>query len=273
MNADVKDGAAGAMVHTPGRDRQLPAIQADAEGNIPPSQLIMAALDRGVSPDALEKLVSLQERMEDRNARKEFARALAKFKAECPVITKSRHVAVEGRSASYGFDFAPLEEALPIMEPYLEANGFTVKWDRIADGKGMLTSVCTLRHVSGHSDTSSFTLPTESSNPGMSLQHKYAGAATFADRKSLFAVLGIVAEKESAAARREVDPTPVTDDQLTDLEDRMATRLKGRPAVKAVEWRKKFLAHFGVETLAKLRAADYEAAVEALKPPQQGSQP
>ena len=67
------------------------------------------------------------------------------------VITKSRHVAVEGRSASYGFDFAPLEEALPIMEPHLEANGFTVKWDRSTNGS-MLTSVCTLRHIGGHSD-------------------------------------------------------------------------------------------------------------------------
>lgn len=265
---EAPPSAGGVMVQTP-RDRAVPTIQADENGNISPSQLIMAALDRGIPPESMVVLVGLQERMEDRNARKEFARALAKFKAECPVITKSKHVAIEGRSSSFGFDYAPLEEALPIMEPFLEANGFTVKWDRTVDGKGMLTSVCTLRHVGGHSDSSSFTLPTESSNPGMSVQHKYSGAATFADRKSLFAVLGIVAEKEGAAAAREVDPTPVNDDQLLDLEERMAARLKGKPAVKAAEWRNKFLAHFGVETLAKLRAVDYQAALEALQPPTQ----
>lgn len=269
MSEQLKDGAPASLVHTPERPRQMPVVQADAEGNVSPSQLILAALDRGVTPDALEKLVALQERMEDRNARKEFARALAKFKSECPVITKSKHVAVEGRSASYGFDYAPLEEALPMMEPHLEANGFTVKWDRTADGKGMLTSVCTLRHVGGHSDTSSFTLPTDSSNPGMSAQHKFAGAATFADRKSLFAVLGIVAEKEGAAAQREVDPTPVSDDQLTELEDKLAQRLKGKPAVKAAEWKAEFLKHFSVDSLAKLRAVDYQAACVALQPRQE----
>lgn len=263
----VTPAPASSLVKAAEPPRSVPTVRADENGNISPSQLIMAALDRGIPAESLEKLVALQERMEDRNARKEFARALAKFKTECPVITKSRHVAIEGRSSSYGYDYAPLEEAYPVMEPFLESNGFTVKWDRTVDGKGMLTSVCTLRHEGGHSDSSSFTLPTESSNPGMSVQHKYSGAATFADRKSLFAVLGIVAEKEEAAAAREVDPTPVSEDQFTDLQDRMDERLKGKPAVKAAEWRKKFLAHFGVETLAKLRAVDYQAAIVALEAP------
>jgi hypothetical protein len=131
------------------------------------SQLILAALDRGVNPDALEKLVALKERMEDRNARKEFAAALAKFRAECPPIYE---VEARGRSPA-GLDRTDSTTrrsriALPVMQPHLERNGFTVKWDRTAD-KSMLTSVCTLRHVGGHSDTSSFTLPVDSA-AGMS---------------------------------------------------------------------------------------------------------
>jgi hypothetical protein len=226
-------------------ERQMPVIQTDANGDIPAGQLIMAALQQGVNPDALEKLVALKERMEDRNARKEFAAALAKFKAECPPIYRTKHVDIPGRGGSYGFDYAPLEEALPVMEPVLESNGFTVKWDRTAD-KGMLTSVCTLRHVGGHSDTSSFTLPVDSA-AGMSLQQKYSAASTFADRKAFFAVLGIVAEKGAPGAEREVDPKKVNDDQL-DRSRGQARRpeLKGKTPEKAEEWKTAFFEHFGV---------------------------
>lgn len=245
-------------------------VHADANGNISPEQLIMAALDRGVPPESLERLVALKDRMEDRNAQKEFTRALAKFKAECPPIRKSKHVRIEGRSGSYGYDYAPLEEALPIMAPFLDSNGFVVKWDRTAD-KNMLTSICTLKHVGGHSETSSFTLPTESANPGMSIQQKYGGAATFADRKAFFAVIGIVAEKEDAAAQREIDPALVNEDQLIDLTDKLAERLQGKTPQKAAEWKKRFFTHFGVESLSQIRAAQYKEAVVALQPRQGAS--
>lgn len=264
--SDATNNSGAVAVRTAENGRELPAIRTDADGNIPPSQLIMAALERGVNPDSLEKLVALQERMEDRNARKEFAAALAAFKRECPPVFKTKSTKTAGSSRSFDFTWAPLEDIVATIDPYLEKHGFTYKWDRTADGKGMLTSVCTLRHIAGHSETSSFTLPTESSNPGMSTQHKYSGAATFADRKSLQAVLGIVSDDQERAAQREIDPTPVTEDQLTDLEDRITVRLQGKTPQKAAAWRKNFLEHFGIESLAQLPAVRYQEALVALQP-------
>jgi hypothetical protein len=255
----------GVMVQTP-RDRTVPTIHADENGNFSPAQLIMAAIERGIPAEALERLVGLQERMEARAAAKEFAQAVAAFKASCPPIFKSKLVEIEKRDGTkYSYTFAPLEEILPVVEPHLTANGLSIKWDRRVEASGLLTSVCTLKHLNGHFETSSFTLPTENANPGMTVQQKYAGAATFADRKSLQAVLGIVAGDEDKVATQAVDPTPISEDQATVIEDLLRARTKGKPAAKAESVRKRFLKYLDVDSIDKIRAVDYDVAVAALQ--------
>lgn len=268
MSADKNSGAV-AVRTGPIADRVAHPAEAPSAvqtGGVQIAQLLELAVTKGMPAAELKELLSLHERIEDRNARKEFAAALAAFKRECPPVFKTKSTKTAGSSRSFDFTWAPLEDIVATIDPYLEKHGFTYKWDRTADGKGMLTSVCTLRHIAGHSETSSFTLPTESSNPGMSTQHKYSGAATFADRKSLQAVLGIVSDDQERAAQREIDPTPVNDDQLTDLEDRITVRLQGKTPQKAAAWRKNFLEHFGIETLAQLPAVRYQEALVALQP-------
>ncbi len=247
--------------------RRLAEIPADAHGNVAPSQLIIAALDRGIPAESLEKLVALQERMEARVAATEFEQALAKFRKECPSVFKTKRVEIEKRDGStYGYDYAPLEDIMPAIEPHLAANGFSISWDRRCDKPGFMTSVCTLRHLNGHSRTSSFELPTESANPGMSIQQKYGGAATFADRKTLQAVLGIVAGDEDKAATQAVDPTPISDDQRTAIEDLLAAATKGKPATKVASIRARFLKYLDVKEIKDIRAVDYEVAVNSLQP-------
>ncbi len=268
MTAPIQTGTPGGVTTRPEpRERQLLEVRADEHGNVSPSQLIMAAIDRGIPPESLEKLVALQERMEARAASKEFAAAVAKFKLECPPIFKSRVVEIEKRDGGkYGYSFAPLEEIVEVIDPHLRNNGLSYKWDRRCEKPGFMTSICTLRHLNGHSETSSFELPTESNNPGMSIQQKYGGAATFADRKTLQAVLGIVAGDEDKAVTQAIDPTPVTKDQALVIEELLRARTKGKPAVKAESIRARFLKYLDVKSIPEIRAADYDVAVAALQP-------
>jgi hypothetical protein len=62
-------------------------------------QILIAAVERGIDPDALEKLVALQERVEAKRAEKAFNAAMATFKAECPSILKNRE-ATKGSSGN-----------------------------------------------------------------------------------------------------------------------------------------------------------------------------
>lgn len=244
----------------------VPAVREDANGNgaiatgdhQPASiqSLLELAIEKGAGVEALERLVALQERMEAREAAKEFARALSAFRANCPTIYKDKKITVTRRDGgSYSFMTAPLDRIAAVIDAPLAAEGLSYNWDRKMEGS-LLVSVCTLRHLNGHTATSAFPCPTSSNNPGMSDQQKFAGAATFADRKSLAAVLGIVtAEEEDAEATRAMDPTPINEDKAILLDD-----LVGETKTDLA----RFLKHFGIKALKDLPAAQYDEALAVL---------
>ena len=70
------------------------------------------------------------------------------------------NVATKG-GGSYSYTYADLPEIQTTVDPYLAKNGFSYSWDSEADAKGLMKVTCTLRHVNGHSTTSSMSLPTE----------------------------------------------------------------------------------------------------------------
>src|SRR5688572_4749143 len=76
-------------------------------GELPPSDLtplviIDRALQSGVPPDQLERMYALAERERDREDKQKFAKALARFQAECPPIAKAR---TSKGDAKFAFDY------------------------------------------------------------------------------------------------------------------------------------------------------------------------
>lgn len=219
------------------------------------TQLLHKAVEQGTPVEALEKLVDLHERLAQREAAQEFYRALSAFKAECPRIGKSKTAEITTKGGGkYSYTFAPLDETTRVIDPILARHGLSYGFDSRVEA-GMLTCTCTLRHINGHSVPSNFTLPTENAS-AMSPQQKIAAALTFAMRKSLESALGITpTEEDNDAAAREIDPTPITADQLDELEDLIEDGQVNRP---------RFLAFLQVEKLGELPAARYPEAKNAL---------
>lgn len=230
----------------------------DASGAVQvpsPIELIQFAIERGVDGDQLEKLVSLHERMDDRNARRAFFDALRKFQHEVGPVKKNKTAKIPTKGGgSYSFEYAELDEIELHVRPQLDANDLSYSFDSVVDDKGLLlTNVCTLRHALGHAEKSSFTLPTASES-AMSAQQRFSAANSFAKRQTLAAVLGLsITNKE--VPDDEVDPATITDDQAVIIHDRLAD-LKVNP--------ERFCKHFGVGRVEDLRAADYENAVTLL---------
>jgi len=113
-----------------------------------PMALMEAAIEKGVEPDQLSKLMDLQERYEANQARRAFANALADFQARCPTILKSK------RADRYSY--APLDEVLRTIRPHLDAAGLSVRFSTILTKETVLTAICTITHRDGHSETSEF---------------------------------------------------------------------------------------------------------------------
>lgn len=220
------------------------------------TDLIRFAIQEKAPVENLERLVALQERVMARDAALEFARALADFQASCPPIKKVKTAKIVTKGGGgYEYTYAPLEEIVRTTKPLLTKRGFSYGWDSVVSPNGaMLTVTCTLRHLNGHSTTAGFTLPVE--NPSaMSPQQKVGAALTFAQRKTLESVLGLNTEDDTDAVT-EVDPKPINDDQLTELQDLVKESKVdlGR-----------FLKYLQVASLADLPAVRYREAKAALE--------
>ena len=86
MTAVVGIGSGTALAPT-GADAPL-ARPITTDG--PLTDLLRIAVERGAPVEQLEKLVDLHERMEQRQAARDFSAAFAAFQAECPSIVKNR---------------------------------------------------------------------------------------------------------------------------------------------------------------------------------------
>jgi hypothetical protein len=233
------------------RAELAPATDSDVSG------LVRLAIEQKVPVEVLERLVALQERVTERNARAAFFEAVAAFQEECPPITKSREARIETKSGgAYKYNYAPLEEITQTIRPYLKRHGLSYSWE-VEDGGKALSVVCVLRHIEGHSERSGFPVPVDTS-ARMSDAQKNGAAQTYGKRQSLLNVLGITtADEDKDAARQEAaGADTITDAQAADL-DALIDEVGAN--------RQKFLEWLHVDALDELPKRDYRRAVQALE--------
>lgn len=238
------------------------AVARRDDAGIQMQELFQQALDKG--PDgvgALEKLIDLQERVHRRRAELEFSLALAAFQSACPPVQKTSTAKIATRTGSnYQFTYADFETIVATVRPHLMANGFSFTFDSSTDGR-MLTCVCSLRHEAGHRESSSFTLPTESSS-GASEQQKVGGALTYAKRQALIAVLGLSL----------TDPVPEEHAAAKKISAEQAANLKAlllEVGVTTVV----FCERFKIATVEDLPAALHNEAVTLMEKKRKGVRP
>jgi hypothetical protein len=250
------------LIHTP--EGAGMAVETHAGGAMPQdagevSGLVRLAIERGVPTETLERLVALQERVTERNARAAFFEAKSAFQQECPEIRKSKKADIATKSgARFAYTYAPLEEITRTILPVLTRHGLSFTWDIASvDGGKFMNVVCILRHVEGHEDRATFPVPVETGGR-MSDAQAMGAALTYGKRQSLTSVLGLTtADEDTDAARREPKSrSAITDHQLADLEALIDEVGADRP---------RFLRFMGVRDLADLPASDYPRAIEALE--------
>lgn len=220
--------------------------------------MLRMAIEKGVPVESLERLQAMYERAQDRAAAAAFNEAMSAFHADCPVIGKSSTGNVTTRSGgSYSYKYASLDEIARTVRPYLAKHGLSCSWDSVAEAKG-LTVTCTIRHIGGHSERSTFAVPTD--NPsGMNDQQKAGSALTYARRYSLTSALGITTgepDDDGAGASAAVSG-PITDAQLAEIEA-LTSKLDADSFGKFMAW-------VGAESLAEINARDYTRAVTMLR--------
>ncbi len=169
------------------------------EGEPSVALMLQKVIEGGITADnvsALVSLVGLYDRMQAKNAEREFNQAFAKLQSELSGVNATRQV--PNKDGSLRYRFAPYEDIMEEAKPVLIANGFAVSFNsRFGDGR--MVSICTLRHVGGHSISNEFAVRIGGGPPGATETQADGAAKTYAKRGALCDALNIVVEHDDDA--------------------------------------------------------------------------
>jgi len=217
------------------------------------ASLLAEVIKQGVTTEnvaALDKLCDLYERVEAKRAERDYNAAFSELQREMPAVAAT--MAVQNRDGTVRYRYAPFQEIMEAVQPFLSKHGFAVSFDsKYADGR--YTAICTLRHTGGHSETNQFAVRIGNGPPSASEPQADAAAKTYAKRGALSDALNIVVDHDDDA--RMIGKT-ITAEQATELEARVK-------ACRANE--EAFLKYAGAATYADIPEGRYETLDALLK--------
>ncbi len=162
--------------------------------------MLQKVIDGGITADnvsALESLVGLYDRMQAKNAEREFNQAFAKLQSELSSVNATREVA--NKQGVVMYRFAPYEDIMESAKPNLVANGFAISFTTRFQEGGRIVAICTLRHVGGHSVSNEFAVRIGAGPPNTTESQQDGAAKTYAKRGALCDALNIVVEHDDDA--------------------------------------------------------------------------
>lgn len=209
-----------------------------------------AARDPSVDIDKLQRLMDMQERIMERNAKAAYAAALAAMQPELPVIVERGKIDIgRGKPQSY----ALWEDINETIKPILAKHGFGLSFRTgQEDGKVVVTGI--LSHREGHSERTTMLLPVDGSGSKNAVQ-AVGSSTSYGKRYTASALLNLTSRGEDDDGKAAGMGAAITDDQAADL----IALMESVGADKS-----KFLRFFKIEQLADLPSKRFQEAVNML---------
>lgn len=149
-------------------------------------QLLSAAIANNIDPASMAKLYDLHERMAAQAAKEAFRNAMTRFQSTCPSIGKDRD--------GHGYRYATLEHIADTIRQPLADVGLSYTFNATQSGDE-ITTICTVHHVGGHSESSTF-VAVAAGTKMMNVTQMRASALSYGRRYALMMALGIVIREE-----------------------------------------------------------------------------
>jgi hypothetical protein len=153
-------------------------------------QMLQAALDKNADIGQLQALMELQERWEKNEARKAYHRAFSGFKSEAIQVIKQTNI---NDGPLKGKKYADLAAAVDAATPMLAKWNLSAAWKITKDEKDWIEATCTLTHVDGHSESTSFGGPPDAGGAKNAVQAR-ASTLNYLQRYTFLAVTGLAAK-------------------------------------------------------------------------------
>lgn len=163
-----------------------------------PQSLISQALAQNLPIATLERLMDLADRWETKQAKIAFTESMAKFQKECPIIRK-RKDGSKTKAGFVAFKYAPIDHILTeknkngeTVQELISDNGFSYIIKTPLFTVESVTVEVEIRHISGHAEVSSVTMPLVNKTEIMSAPQVVAGTITLCKRYAFSNGFGII---------------------------------------------------------------------------------
>lgn len=197
----------------------------------------------------IERLVGLYERMETRDAEKQFNAAFVALQGDLPVIVASTVIPNRGK-------YERFEDVMRVVGPLLIKHGFVVSFT-MDFKENRILETCHLRHIGGHSQSNSFAV--RAGGKADSDTQADCKAATTAKRNALLNCLNIVIRQDAMQDEENdasLDGSLIAPDKVIYLRERLA-ETGGNEA--------SFLAVAGVDKFEEIRSGAYQVLLNMLE--------
>lgn len=172
-------------------DKRLSAVPETTELPVPtnPNAVILMAVQKNYSPEFIEKMMDLQERHEQNEARKAYVQSMAAFKADPPVIEKDRHVSYKAGGGQTEYSHASLGNVTEKINTGLGKHGLSAGWETKQEN-GNVTVKCKITHVMGHSEETKLSASPDTSGSKNPIQ-AIGSAISYLQRYTLLSLTGL----------------------------------------------------------------------------------
>ncbi|RLA39795.1 MAG: single-stranded DNA-binding protein [Gammaproteobacteria bacterium] len=166
---------------------KVATIEQPALAPTTPAQLLAIAVDQGADLDRLEKLMELQQRWEETEARKAFIIAMTAFRSSVGNITKDK--------TAHNSKYASLAHTLNSIKDQLSENGLSHSWKTEQGENQLITVICCVTHQMGHQECTSMSANPDTSGSKNSIQ-AIGSTVTYLQRYTLYAILGLASTED-----------------------------------------------------------------------------
>ena len=220
--------------------------------------------------DRFERLIAMQERLQTRDAERQYYAALADMQEELPVIEQNGRIAIahkddrdkaaKDQRIIQSTAYAKYEDIVEACKPVLKAHGFSLshRADREGD-KVIVTGV--LAHSAGHKETTILPLSLDTTGSKNNVQ-AVGSSIQYGRRYTTLMLLNIVsrakadADDDGNAAGRLTGPTLISGEHMSSLIDLLESTGSNRTL---------FLKAARVEKFEDIRADRYEQLCAAVR--------
>lgn len=230
----------------------VPVVQSESAAFV--SMIERAARDPSVDMDKLERLLSMQERVIERNARAAYAAALANMQQELPVIAQRGEIRIgTGKPQKY----ALWEDINEAIKPVLVKHGFALSF-RTGQQDTKISVTGVLSHREGHSEETTIYLPADTSGSKNAVQ-AVGSSTSYGKRYTASALLNLTTRGEDTDGN---EPGGTITEKQGEIIGALVVEAKADIA--------KFLKWIGAESISDIPAKKFAAAVAMLETKKRG---